>query len=153
MIVIINKTLSLYAYTSTHPVCPQEYQTSQQRRQLVLLKVHEGKGHHQKITVQQLVEQLVLCDKQHKHRIRFVAVTNYMYCTEFTVTDVCSVKKSKLLQYNKHSSCELTDCYIKTYMLYTGVHDIHTYNHISGSCLPPIMQATINNIKVVQRQA
>ena len=65
----------LYAYTTTHPVCHQEYQTSQQRGQLVpLKKVHEGKGHHHKITVQQVAELAQLCDKQHKHRVRFVAV-------------------------------------------------------------------------------
>ena len=69
-------------YTTTHPECPQEYQTSQQRGQLE--KVHEGKGHHQKITVQYLFEQLLLCDKQHKHWIRFVAKTWlwHYHCTK-----------------------------------------------------------------------
>ena len=45
-------------------MCPQEYQTGQQRGQLVpSKKVHEGKGHKQRTTVQQVAE-LVLCDKQ-----------------------------------------------------------------------------------------
>ena len=71
---------ALYVYTSTHPVCHQEYQTSQQWWQLVFLKkvVHEGKGHKQRTTVQQVAE-LLLCDKQHKHRVRFVTVTNYKH--------------------------------------------------------------------------
>ena len=69
---------SLFGYTTTHPVCHQEYQTGQQRRQLVpLKKVHEGNGHKQRTAVQKVAE-LVLCDKQHNHRIKIlVAVTNY----------------------------------------------------------------------------
>ena len=53
----------MLSYTATHLVCHQEYQTSQQRGQLVSLKkVREGKVHKQSTTVQQVVE-LVLCDK------------------------------------------------------------------------------------------
>ena len=39
-------------------------------------KVHEEKGHQERTTVQQVAE-LLLCDKQHKHRIRFVDINTY----------------------------------------------------------------------------